>query len=336
MILALARLQPLAAISAFVVALSVVIAFTPASAQTPASLPRVGMLTPAPSATTKAAWDTFREAMKELGYVEGKNVVYEYRSAEGQLERLPQLAAELVKLPVKVMVVANTPGNLAAKKATTTIPIVMVAVGDPVRVGLVSNLGRPGGNITGFTNLSGQIAAKRLQLLREVVPTATRIGMIGNPGDPNALIQIQDAEAAARELKIQLRLFTVQEAGQLGPAFESARSWRAQALLRLNDPLQVSLREQTIELAAKTRIPMMYASRADAVAGGLIGYGVDPVESYTRAAAYVDRILKGAKPGDLPVQQPTKLELGVNLKTAAALNIKIPQAVLVQADQVIE
>ena len=307
-----------------------------ASGQSRESMPRVGMLTPAPSATAKPAWDAFREAMKELGYVEGKSVAYEYRSAEGQPERLPELAAELTKLPVKVMVVANTPGNLAAKKATTTIPIVMVAVGDPVRVGLVSNLGRPGGNITGFTNLSGQIAAKRLQLLKEVIPTATRIGMIGNPGDPNALVQIQDAEAAARELKVQLRLFTIKEAAQLEPAFEAARSWRAQALLRLNDPLQVSLRARTIELAAKTRVPMMYSSRADAEAGGLIGYGVDPLESYRRAASYVDRILKGTKPGDLPVQQPTKLELAVNLKTAAALNIKIPQTVLVQADQVIE
>ena len=307
-----------------------------ASGQPQESLPRVGMLTPAPSATAKPAWDAFREAMKELGYVEGKTVAYEYRSAEGQPERLPPLAAELTKLSVKVMVVANTPGNLAAKKATTTIPIVMVAVGDPVRVGLVSNLGRPGGNITGFTNLSGQIAAKRLQLLKEVIPTATRIGMIGNPGDPNALVQIQDAEAAARKLKVQLRLFTIKEAAQLEPAFEAARSWRAQALLRLNDPLQVSLRARTIELAAKTRVPMMYSSRADAEAGGLIGYGVDPLESYRRAASYVDRILKGTKPGDLPVQQPTKLELAVNLKTAAALNVKIPQTVLVQADQVIE
>ena len=331
----LRRALPSFAVAA-IVAVVVACAFSHVSAQARESMPRVGMLTPAPSATAKPAWDAFREAMKALGYVEGKSVVYEYRSAEGQLERLPQLAAELVKLPVKVMVVANTPGNLAAKKATTTIPIVMVAIGDPVRVGLVSNLGRPGGNITGFTNLSGQIAAKRLQLLKEVIPTATRIGMIGNPGDPNALIQIQDAEAAARDFKIQLRLFTVKEEAQLEPAFEAARSWRAQALLRLVDPLQVSLRARTIELAAKSRIPMMYGSRDDAEAGGLIGYGVDPVESYRRAAAYVDRILKGAKPGDLPVQQPTRLELGVNLKTAAALNVKIPQAILVQADQVIE
>ncbi len=317
-------------------ALVVAYASSQASGQSRESMPRVGMLTPAPSATAKPAWDAFREAMKELGYVEGKSVAYEYRSAEGQPERLPELAAELTKLPVKVMVVANTPGNLAAKKATTTIPIVMVAVGDPVRVGLVSTLGRPGGNITGFTNLSGQIAAKRLQLLKEVIPTATRIGMIGNPGDPNALVQIQDAEAAARKLKVQLRLFTIKEAAQLEPAFEAARSWRAQALLRLNDPLQVSLRARTIELAAKTRVPMMYSSRADAEAGGLIGYGVDPLESYRRAASYVDKILKGTKPGDLPVQQPTKLELAVNLKTAAALNVKIPQTILVQADQVIE
>ncbi len=314
-----------------VLALVVAGASRQASGQSRESMPRVGMLTPVPSATAKPGWDAFREAMKELGYVEGKSVAYEYRSAEGQPERLPELAAELAKLPVKVMVVATTPGNLAAKKATTTIPIVMVAVGDPVRVGLI-----PGGNITGFTNLSGQIAAKRLQLLKEVIPTATRIGMIGNPGDPNALVQIQDAEAAARELKLQLRLFTIKEAAQLEPAFEAARSWRAQALLRLVDPLQAPLRARTIELAAKARIPMMFGSRADAEAGGLIGYGVDPLETYQRAASYVDKILKGTKPGDLPVQQPTKLELAVNLKTAAALNIKIPQTVLVQADQVIE
>ena len=310
--------------------------FGDAAAQKREPMPRIGILTPAPSAAAKPLWDAFREAMKDLGYVEGKSVVYEYRSAEGQLDRLPQLAAELVKLPVEVMVVANSPGNLAAKKATTTIPIVMVAVGDPVRMGLVSSLGRPGGNITGFTSLTGQITAKRLQLLKELVPTATRIGLIGNPGTPNALIQIQEAEAAARELKVQLRVFTVREAAQLEPAFEAAKVWRAQALMRLADPLQASLRARTIELAVKTRIPVMYTSRADAEAGGLIAYGVDPLETYKRAAGYVDRILKGAKPGELPVQQPTKLELGINLKTAAALNIKIPQAIFVQADQVIQ
>jgi len=310
--------------------------FNQALAQKRESMPRVGMLTPAPSEATKPSWDAFREAMKELGYVEGKSIVYEYRSAEGQLDRLPRLAAELVKIPVKVMVVANTPGNLAAKEATTTIPIVMVAVGDPVRVGLVSNLGRPGGNITGFTTLTGEITAKRLQLIKEMIPTATRIGAIGNPGTPNALVQIQDAEAAARELKVQFRVFTVQEAAQLEPAVEAAKAWRAQALIRLADPLQASLRERTIELAAKARIPVMYTSRADVDAGGLIGYGLDPLETYKRAAAYVDRILKGAKPGELPVQQPTKLELAVNLKTAATFNLKIPQAILVRADQVIE
>ena len=331
----LRRALPSFAVAA-IVAVVVACAFSHVSAQARESMPRVGMLTPALSAAAKPLWDAFREAMKELGYVEGKSVVYEFRSAEGQLDRLPQLAAELVKIPVKVMVVANTPGNFAAKKATTTIPIVMVAVGDPVRVGLVSNLGRPGGNITGFTNLTGEITAKRLQLLKELIPTATRIGLIGNPGDPNALIQIQDAEAAARELKVQLRVFTVKEAAQLEPAFEAARSWRAQALIPLADSLQLSLRARTIELAAKTRMPVMHASRTDVEAGGLIAYGIDPLETYKRAAAYVDRILKGAKPGELPVQQPTKLELAVNLKTAAALNIKIPQIILVQADQVIE
>jgi putative ABC transport system substrate-binding protein len=331
-----ARHQPLAAIAALFVALSIVSAFSQAAGQTAARPPRVGLLTPAPSGAAKPSWDAFREAMKALGYVEGQSVIYEYRSAEGQLERLPQLAAELIKLQVKVMVVANTPGNLAAKKATTTIPIVMVAVGDPVRVGLVSNLGRPGENITGFTNLSGQITAKRLQLIKELLPTATRVGLIGNPGDPNALVQIQDAEAAARQLKVELRVFKVGAVIELESAFEAARSWRAQALVRLADPLQFSLRARMIELATKARIPVMWASRADVEAGGLIGYGVDPLDSYKGAAGYVDRILKGAKPGELPIQQPTKLELLVNRKTAAALNIKIPKAILAQADQVIE
>ena len=322
--------------AAFVVAVVVACAFSHAWAQKREPMPRVGMLTPAPTTTAKPLWDAFRESMKELGYVEGKSVVYEYRSAEGQIDRFPQLAAELVKIPVKVMVVANTPGNLAAKKATTTIPIVMVAVGDPVRVGLVSSLGKPGGNITGFTTLTGQLTAKRLQLLKELIPTATRIGLIGNPGTPNALIQIQDAEAAARELKVQLRVFTVEQPAQLESAFEAARSWKAQALLRLADALQDALQARTIELAAKTRMPVMYSAEGDADAGGLIGYGVSRMDTYRRAAGYVDMILKGVKPGELPLQQPTKLELAVNLKTAAALNFKVPQAILVQADRVIE
>lgn len=322
--------------AAVIVAGLIGVAFSPAAAQKREAMPRVGILTPAPSAAAKPLWDAFRAAMEELGYAEGKSVLYEYRSAEGQLDRLPPLAAELVRIPVKIMVVANTPGNLAAKRATTTIPIVMVQVGDPVRVGLIPNLGRPGGNLTGFTNLTGEITAKRLQLLRDVVPTATRIGLLGNPGDPNALIQIQDAEAAARELKIQLRVFTIQDAAQLEPAFEAAKSWHAQALLRLADPLATALQPRTIELAAKARIPMMYVSRAEVEAGGLIGYGVDQVETYKRAAGYVDRILKGARPGELPVQQPTKLELSVNLKTAAVLGVKMPSAILAQADRVIQ
>src|SRR5262249_14968465 len=280
--------------AALVIAAVIACMFGHAWAQKREPIPRVGMLTPVPTATAKPWWDGFREKMKELGYVEGKSVVYEYRSAEGQTDLLPQLVAELVNLPVKVMVVANTSGNLAAKKATTTIPIVMVSVGDPVRVGLVSNLGRPGGNITGFTTLSGALAAKRFQLLKELVPTATRIGAIGNPGDPNVLIQIQDDESAALALKVQFRLFMVNDAAQLETAFEQARAWRAQALMRLADPLNVSLRARTIELAAKNRIPFMYSSRADVEAGGLIGYGVDILDSYKRAADYVDRILKGA------------------------------------------
>ena len=312
------------------------LAASPAFADKPGKVPRVGLLSPGVSSTTKPAWDAFREAMKEIGYIEGKSVIYEYRSAEGAVDRLPQLAEELIRAPVKVMVVANTPGNLAAKKATRTIPIVMVAVGDPIRVGLVGSLGRPGGNITGFTNLTGEIAAKRLQLLKEAVPAATRIAVIGNPADPVALVQIQDTEAAARDLKVHLRVFTVTDAAQLEAAFDAARNWQAQALLRLVDPAAGALLPRTIELAIKHRLPMMSVFRADAEAGALMAYGADPFWSYKRAASYVDRILKGANPGDLPIQQPTELELVVNLKTAEALNLKLPPSIRQRANKVIE
>jgi len=309
---------------------------SPAFADKTGKAPRVGMLSPGPSSTTKPAWDAFREAMKELGYIEGKSVIYDYRSAEGAFDRLPPLVEELIKIPVNVMVVANTPGNLAAKKATRTIPIVMVAVGDPIRVGLVSNLGRPGGNITGFTNLTGEMAAKRLQLLKEAVPNATRVGVLGNPADPVALVQIQDTEVAARNLKVQLRVFTVTDAPQLEAAFDAARNWQAQALLRLTDPVAASLLPRTIELATKYRLPMMSVFRADAEAGALMAYGADPFWSYKRAAGYVDRVLKGTNPGDLPVQQPTELELVVNLRTAEALNLKLPSSIRQRANKVIE
>ena len=309
---------------------------SPTFAKKPAEPPRIGLLSPGLTSTTKPAWDAFREAMKGLGYVEGKSVVYEYRSAEGAVDRLPSLAEELVKIPAKVMVVANTPGNLAAKKATQTIPIVMVAVGDPIRVGLVSSLGRPGGNITGFTNLTGEIAAKRLQLLKEAVPAATRIAVIGNPADPVALVQIQDTEAAARDLKVHLRVFTVTDANQLEAAFDAAKTWQAQALLRLTDPAAASLLPRTIELAGKHKLPMMSVFRADAEAGAMMAYGTDPFWSYRRAAGYVDRILKGTPAGDLPIQQPTELELLVNLKTAEALNIKLPPSIRQRANKVIE
>ena len=212
---------------------------------------RIGVLTTEPQRI-------LQQSLRDLGYVESRDVVFETRNTEGRSELLDEFALDLVRLKVDVIVANNPAAVLSAKRATATIPIVMVAVGDPVRVGLISNLGRPGGNITGFTNLTGQLAAKRLQLLKELLPTVTRVGVIGNPGDPNALIQIQDAEVAARELKLQLRVFAVGEAAQLEPAFEAARSWRAQALIRLADPTQASLLARTIELAARTRMPVKW------------------------------------------------------------------------------
>jgi len=281
--------------------------------------------------------EALRLGLRDLGYVDGKNLAIEYRWAEGKLERLLSLAQELIRLNLDVLFVATTPGSLAAKAATTTIPIVFVAVADPVGVGLVPNLARPGGNITGITHIVAELTGKRLELLKEIVPSASRIAVLVNPDDPNAPFQIRNAEAAARTLSVQLHpVLTVRSASDLERAFEAAARSGAAAALRMVDPTVGTLRVRTVELAAKHRLPVMYVFREDVEAGGLVAYGTSLPAQYRQAATFVHKILRGAKPGDLPIEQPTKFEFVINLKTAKALGLAIPPALLQRADEVIQ
>jgi putative ABC transport system substrate-binding protein len=298
---------------------------------------RIGHLSGTGEAASKPFLDAFREGMRGLGYVEGQNLVLDARYAEGQVERLASLVQELIHRTPDVLLVSTTPGILAAKAATPTIPIVMVLVADPVGTGIVPSLARPGGNITGVTTIVAELAGKRLEILKEIVPTASRIAVLVNPDNPATLPQMQSAEAAARRLGIELRpVLEVLTRGDLERAFGAAVRARARGVLRMIDPLVSMLRKDTASLAAKHRLPIIYPSRQDVEAGGLVAYGTNLPEQYRQAATFVDKLLRGAKPADLPVEQPTKFELVINLKTAKALGLTIPPSVLVRADQVIE
>jgi putative ABC transport system substrate-binding protein len=298
---------------------------------------RVGYLTGGSRSASAFLVASFGQGMHELGHVEGRNWVLEARFAEGKFERLSSLARELIRLNSDVLFVSTTPGALAAKAATATTPIVFVAVADPVGVGLVPNLARPGGNITGITHIVAELTGKRLELLKEIVPTASRIAVLVNPDDPNAPSQMRNADVAAQTLRLQLHpVLTVRGVGDLEGAFEAAVRSGAAAALRMVDPIAGILRVRTVELAAKHRLPVMYAFREDVQAGGLMAYGTSAPAQFRQAAVFVDKILKGAKPGDLPIEQPTKFELLINLKTAKALGLTIPPSLLQRADQVIE
>ena len=326
--------------SRFVLAVALTISFFTApfaaEAQQAAKVFRVGFLTAYSYRSEAPSFDAFRQGMRELGYEEGRNIAYETRWAEGRLERLPSLAAELVRLKPDVMLVANTPSVLAAKKASRIIPIVMVGVGDPLGTGLVESLSRPEGNITGITTLIGEMAGKRLELLKQIVPRLARVAALGQPGDPIFAVQMRHAEAAARALKVDVFPVEIHAVSDIDRAFETIVKRRADGVLRLGDALSGPGRQRTSELAMKHRLPTISTRTEDAEAGLLMSYGPSRVEQAHQAATYVDKILKGAKPGDLPVEQPTKFELMINLKTAKALGIVIPQSVLVQADKVIE
>jgi len=294
----------------------------------------VGVLMPQ-NVRHQPAYPVFLETLRLLGYHQDRNLRLLVRSADGKLDRLPTLAAELVAARVDVIVALNTPGARAAIQATKQIPIVMSNVGDPVGTGFVSNLARPGGNVTGISNMVADLASKRLAVLKELVPAAARIGVMFNPDDPITQPQLRDAERAAPVLNVAIRFFPVRTIGNVPDTFTQMVEWRADAALWLAGQ-QMAFQRGTVELAAKHRLPVMVAPRQYVEAGGLISYFPDTSEVYRRTAAYVHRILKGAKPGDLPIEQPTKFELAINLKTAKALGLTIPPSLLVQADRVVE
>jgi len=306
----------------------------PTEAQQSAKVPRIGWLsiasrTPAVSHLIEAFW----QGLRELGYVEGQNIAIEYRFAEGRPERLPEFAAQLVALKVDIIVTPNPAGTQAAREATRTIPIVILGVADPVGSGLVASLSRPGGNITGLT--SPVMWGKRLELLKETVPKASRVAVLRNPTNPETADMSRDVGGAARALGVQLQVLDVRVPIELDSAFARMTRDRAGALLVTGDTLFTLHREQIAVLAIKRRLPAISWAREFAEAGLLMAYGRSLPYEFRRAATYVDKILKGAKPADLPVEQPTKFELVVNLKTAKALGLTIPQSVLIRADQVI-
>ena len=290
----------------------------------------VGYLSPGPG----YPFEAFREGLRELGYVEGRDIAIERRSAEGKPERLQDLAADLVRLRVDVIVTATTAATQAAQRATTTIPIVFALADEPVELGLVASVAKPGGNITGLTGLIAEITAKRLELLKEVSPRVTRVAVLWGPYPFSARL-LREVESASRTLGLTLHEIEVQQPIELDGAFARMTAWRAEALFVLPHPMFLAQRARLAELAAKHRLPSTYHLKEFVEVGGLMSYAPDVTDMSRRAAGYVDKILKGAKPGDLPIEQPTKFELVVNLKTAKALGITIPQSILGSADEVI-
>jgi putative tryptophan/tyrosine transport system substrate-binding protein len=312
----------------------------PAKAQQSKKVPRIGYVSGTGDANNPGPnIESFRQGLRDLNYVEGKNIVVEYRYAEGKSERLPGFVAELVKLKVDVVVVIALPAIRAAKKATQTIPIVMVTNTDPVAAGLVDSLARPGGNVTGLTLLTRDLSGKRLELLNEMVPGISRVGILwvtpSVTGDSDS--GFKEYEATGRALKIQLQSLQVQGSNpDLEGAFQAAAKGRASALITIRNPALTRHTKRIADLAIKNRLPSMFESTDYVEAGGLVSYSANFTEVFRRAAVYVDKILKGVKPADLPVEQPTKFEFVINLKTAKALNLTIPQSVLFRADKVIK
>jgi putative ABC transport system substrate-binding protein len=312
-----------------------------ARAQQGAKIPRIGCLLTGSLEwpETRATLDAFRQGLRVLGYVEGQSIVTEYRTAEGKIERFPSLANELVALKLDLILAAGTPAASAVQRATTTIPIVAPAMGDPVADGLVGSLARPGGNVTGLAFLGPELAAKRLGLLKQALPNASRVAALWHPGafaERTTRDMLQATDAAARSLGVELQLLDVRGADEFDRAFSAATTGRADALLVLPSAVFFNARQRIVDLAAQHRLPAMCPAREFATAGGLVAYGASIPDLYRRSASYVDKILKGANPADLPVEQPTKFELVVNLKTAKALGITIPEPFLLLADEVIE
>ena len=309
-----------------------------AGAQQPARVYRIGYVSFTSPPVSTPAENAFRQGLRELGYVEAKNVMVEVRYAEGHTERLAGLIAELIGLKVDVLLAGSTPGALAAKKATATVPIVFAGVLEPVESGIVASLARPGGNITGAAVGIGSsgFAGKYLELLKEAVPDISHVAVLFNSAHPAAAPQVLEIEAAARKLKVKLGVLDAGNATDLDKAFSAIGASGAQGIVMAGNPFFDANRVKLVQFAASKRLPAVYYFKHFVEAGGLMSYGASLEESYRRAAAYVDKILKGAKPADLPVEQPTKFELVINLKTAKALGLTIPQSLLFRADLVIE
>jgi putative tryptophan/tyrosine transport system substrate-binding protein len=307
-----------------------------AGAQQPGKLPRIGLLLTIESSPPSPNVEAFRQGLRALGYVEGKNILLEYRYAEGKLDRLPDLAEGLVRLPVDVIVTALSPGIHAAKRATDTIPIVFAVSGNPLATGYVASLAHPGGNVTGLSAMDYELSGKRLELLTEALRKVSRVAVLWNPGNGAMVLKMKEVRGAADALRVEIKSLEARQPQDFDGALAALPREHADALLTLADPLTLFHRDRIIEMAAKSRVPAMYESGEFVEAGGLMSYGPSIEANYRRAATYVDKILKGAKPADLPVEQPTKFELIINLKAAKQIGLTIPQSVLYRADKIIK
>ena len=318
----------------FVLATLILVSIHPAGAQQPKKMARIGYLSG--GAPDPARIEAFRQGLRELGYLEGKNIVIQWRSAEGKLDRLKEFAAELVGLKVDVIVAGGSTVTRAAKEATSTIPIVMAQDADPIGNGFVASLARPGGNITGLSNLNRELSGKRLDLLKETVPKLSRLAVFGTSAQPGHAQALTETELAAGASGVKLQYLDVLASKDIETAFRAATKGRAEAVLGLGGAVLNSQRSQVVELAAKGRLPAMYSIREYVEVGGLMSYGASVTDLDRRAATYVDKILKGAKPADLPVEQPKKFEFIINLKAAKQIGLTIPPNVLARADRVIK
>jgi len=301
-------------------------------AQQPTNVPRIGVL----ANSEGAAWDAFRRGLRELGYVDGHNVAMEWRWADGKADRYPTLAAELVQLKVDIIVTSSTPATLAAKQATSTIAILMLNSAYPDKMGLVESLARPGGNITGFSNVAPELAGKKLQLLKEMVPKVSRVALLWNPANPLEVMGFRDMQAAAAVVGLEIQSIEVRAPEDYPAAFAAMTAGRADALHAHVNPINSRNYQLIVDFALKNRLPSSFDERLFVVAGGLFSYGSSFVDTYQRSAIVVDKILKGAKPAEMPIQQPTKFEFVINLKTAKALGLTVPNSLLLRADEVIQ
>jgi putative tryptophan/tyrosine transport system substrate-binding protein len=321
---------------AVVLAISLGLAQLGAEAQQAGKVPRIGVLWGYSPSDVSRFGEAFRQGLASLGYVEGRNIVLQERWSEGKIDRLPSLAAELVRLDVDVIVAASTPAARAAQQATKTIPIVLTLVTDPVEDGFAASLARPGGNVTGLSMMHPELTGKRLALLKEVVPKASRVAVLWSPSTPLYARLLRETEVAARASGVRLQVVEVRDSAEFDNVFATMTRDRAQALLWLPDPMFRNHLRRILDLAAKSRLPALFWSREPVEAGGLMSYGANIPDMYRQAAIFVDRILKGANPAEIPIEQPSKFELVINLKTAKALGLTIPQSLLVRADQLIE